>query len=479
MLFNLDKKTKIVATLGPASATYEKILSLFKEGMNVARLNFSHGDYASHQALIDLVRKIEKDKGVIIPIMLDTKGPEIRIHEMKDGAQLIKDRSVFRIAMRKVLGTSERISVTYRRLFDDVKVKDRIAFDDGALLATVIGKDEEKKELIVRANNSHLLKSGKGVNVPFVKLRLPFLSKKDEEDLAFGCRNDVDYVAASFIRSARDVGAIRKILAASGKPGLPVIAKIENAAGIEHLDAIIKAADGIMVARGDLGVEVAEEDVPLLQRKMILACRALGKPVITATQMLDSMQTHPRPTRAEVSDVANAVLESSDAVMLSAETASGLYPLESVRMQAKICAKTERYLNYEAMADEAYQTSEKTVNDAIADAIATSALLIGAKLIISFTTRGTSAKRIAKARPVCPIIAVTRNRKTAESLGVYWGIYPVLINEELPETIDELQSMAVKIAADFKVRPGAEIILAGGLPAGRGKTDLMKIITVP
>ncbi len=478
MLFDISKKTKVICTIGPSSDSYEKIVELLKAGMNVMRLNFSHGDYPSHKAKIDLAKKIRQETGYPLSIMLDTKGPEIRVHKVENDAIEIKNKSIVRIAMKEVLGRKDKISVTYDGLFDDVKVKDTLMFDDGNLEMVIIEKDKENRELICKATNTHILKSRKGVNVPFAKLSMPYISSKDEADLKFGCENDVDYIAASFVRRASDVKDTREILKKYGKPDIPIIAKIENPEGVENIDKIIDAADGIMVARGDLGVEVPAEVVPVIQKDIIHKCRAKGKIVVTATQMLDSMQTHPRPTRAEVSDVAIAISESSDAVMLSGESASGLYPIEATLMQTRIAREIEKHLDYKMMAEAAFDTSNKTNNDAIANSIANTALLIDAKLIVCYTFGGGSAFRFSRFRPHCPIVAVTNNEKVALSFGALWGVYPVIIKTDMPKFIEEMEALALKIARNLKIKEGSHVILAGGSPVGMGKTNFMKILTV-
>jgi pyruvate kinase len=306
---------------------------------------------------------------------------------------------------------------------------------------------------------------------------MAYISEQDESDLKFGAEHDMDAIFASFCRRPEDIQAIRDVLAKYGKV-IPIFAKIENPEGVEKIEEIVKTADGIMVARGDLGDEIPPEQVPLVQRKIIRLCRQYGKPVITATQMLDSMTSHPRPTRAEVSDVATAIDESSDCVMLSGESASGLYPVESVAMQAAISSAMEKELPYEQLARQAFDTSEHTINDAIANSIANTALLIGAKLIVNFTQTGNSTKRISKARPCCPIISVTNNRKTCLQGAWLWGVYSVLIKTSMPDFIEEMEVLALKIARDLGLEAGSPIIIAGGTPTGAGKTNFMRIVNV-
>ncbi len=479
MLLNISHKTKIICTIGPASDTKEMVLALYKAGMSVMRLNFSHGDYPSQEAKLNIARELEKEMGLLIPVALDTKGPEIRTGYMQEGGVKVADRQIMRIQMEPIVGNDERFSVTYPGLYDDISVGDSILIDDGNLELLVKEKDEAHRELIVEAQNAHLLKSQKGINCPFSRLSMPFISEKDENDLRFACEHDMDAIFASFVRRPEDIRDLKAILKKYGKPNIPVFAKIENPEALEKIDEIIDIADGIMVARGDLGVEVPPEEIPDIQRSLIKKCRDKGKPVITATQMLDSMVTHPRPTRAEVTDVATAVDEGSDCVMLSAESASGLYPVKAVEMQAAI-ARTEEnnHLDYVRLAREAYETSERSNNDAISNALANTAHLIGAKLIVNFTERGFSSWRVAKSRPCCPIISVTANRKVALEGAWTWGVYSVLLKTSMPDFIEEMEVLALKIARNLGIPAGSPIIIAGGTPTGAGQTNFMRIVHV-
>lgn len=477
MLLNISKKTKIVCTIGPATSTKEKILDLYKAGMTVMRINFSHGTHEEQLAKLEIARDYEK-QGIYIPVALDTKGPEIRTGYMKDGKVPVKTGQKMRVQMEDCLGDETHFSVSYSGLFEDVKVGDHLLIDDGNLDFEVTGKDDEKRELLVEAKNNHVLKDQKGVNAPFSRLSMPFISEQDEKDLAFGCEHHVDAIFASFVRRPEDVRDMRAVLAKYGDPDIPIFAKIENPEAVEKIEQIVDCCDGIMVARGDLGVEVPPEEVPVIQKHIIDLCRKAGKPVITATQMLDSMVTHPRPTRAEVSDVATAVTESSDCVMLSAESASGAYPVEAVQMQAKIARTMEKYLDYEKLARESYETSEHSNNDAISNAVANTALLIGAKLIVNFTETGKSTIRISKARPCCPIISVTNRRTTAMAGAFMWGVYSVLLKTSMPDFIEEMEVLALKIARDLGFKEGEPIIIAGGTPTGAGKTNFMRIVNV-
>lgn len=397
---------------------------------------------------------------------------------MENGKVEVKKGQSMRISMVQMIGNKEKFSCSYPGLYDDVKIGDVILIDDGNLEMEVTGKDEKNREIVVKALNNHYIKDQKGMNCPSSHLSMPFISARDEEDLKFGCEQNVDCVFASFTRRPEDILDLKAVLAKYGNPNIPVIAKIENPEGVEKIEEIIKTGDGVMVARGDLGDEIPPQEVPLVQRKIIKLCRKYGKPVITATQMLDSMTTHPRPTRAEVSDVATAIDEGSDCVMLSGETASGAYPVESVAMQSAISSAMERELDYEKLAREAYETSEATNNDAIANAIANTALLIKAKLIINFSQTGNSSKRLSKARPCCPVISVTNNRKACLESAWYWGLYSVLIKTPMPDFIEEMEAKALKVARDLGLQQGDQIILAGGTPTGVGQTNFMRILTV-
>ena len=477
MLLNISKKTKIVCTIGPASDNKEMISSLYEAGMNVMRINFSHGTHEEQLRKIEIAREKEKE-GIYIPVALDTKGPEIRTGYMENGYVDVANGAQMKIMMEEVLGNAERFSVTYHGLINDVKIGDHILIDDGELDFEVTGKDLNDKAILVEARNSHRLKDQKGVNCPFSRLSVPFISPQDESDLKFGCEHHVDAIFASFTRRPEDIVDIKKILAKYGGGDIPVFAKIENPEGVSKIDQIIDCADGVMVARGDLGVEVPAEEVPVIQRHIIERCRQKGKPVITATQMLDSMQSNPRPTRAEVSDVATSIEESSDCVMLSGESASGKYPIEAVTMQSKIAMTMEKYLNYENLAREAYDTSEHSNNDAISNAVANTALLVGAKLIVNFTETGNSSRRISKARPCCPIISITNRRSTALRLAWYWGVYSLLLKTSMPDFVEEMEVLALKVARDLGIKAGSPIILVGGTPTGAGKTNFMRILIV-
>ncbi len=475
---NIKKNTKIVCTIGPASDTTEMIRTLVENGMACMRLNFSHGTYDEHLAKLQKARNLEKE-GVFIPVMLDTKGPEIRCHNMTNDKIQIKKGSTVRISMTEVLGTPEKISVNFPNLYDDCKPGNHIKIDDGKLDLLVKDKDAKNREIICEALDNHELWSKKGVNCVGARLSMPFISDKDKQDLIWGCDNSVDFISASFVRNAQDVRDIRNLLTEHGHPEIKIISKIENVEALDHIQEIVDESDGIMVARGDLGVEIPPEEVPLIQKELIDLCRKEGKPVITATQMLDSMTHSPIPTRAEVSDVATAINESSDCVMLSAESASGEYPVESVQMQARIAATMEKQLNFEQLAKDAYDSSEKNNNDAIANSIANTAKLINAKLIVSFTETGASSRRISKARPCCPILSISNKEKTCLQNGLYWGIYSTYIPTRMPDFIEDMEVLAIVHAKELGLQPGDQVIIAGGTPTGAGKTNFMRIIQLP
>lgn len=474
----LNKNTKIVCTIGPASESIEMLRKLIENGMNVARLNFSHGSYEEHLKKLNNIRSFQKE-GIYIPVMLDTKGPEIRCHLMENGQIEIQKDSILRISMKEVLGTKEKISVNFPNLFDDVNINNHIKIDDGKLDLLVIDKDFENREIVTKALNEHILYDRKGVNCTGARLSMPFISPKDEQDLIWGCEHDIDFISASFVRNKDDVNAIRKILIEHNHPEIKIISKIENCEALNNLEEIVEASDAIMVARGDLGVEVPFEEVPLVQKRLLEICRKMGKPSITATQMLDSMTHSPVPTRAEVSDVATAIAESTDCVMLSGESASGEYPAEAVLTQAKISRAMEGELNYEKLAQEAYDTSNKDNSDAIANSVANTAKLIDSKLIVSFTETGKSSRRISKARPCCPILSISNSKLTVLQNALYWGIYSVLIPTRMPDFIEEMECIAIFYAKRMGFKAGDTVVLSSGTPTAAGKTNFMKIITIP
>ena len=470
------KKTKIVCTIGPSSDSYEVLKALVNEGMNVARLNFSHGTHPEHKKRIDTIKKLRDDLDEPIAIMLDTKGPEIRIKTFKDGMIRIEQGQDFTLTSEDVEGDETKVSVTYKDIAKDLKANDRVLIDDGLVEFTVISVDENN--VYMKAVNSGELSDRKGVNLPSVKVNLPTLTEKDIEDLIFGVENDVDFIAASFIRSAKDVLEIKKILESNGGDDIKIISKIENLEGVQNIDEIIDVSDGIMVARGDMGVELDEEDIPLVQKDIIRKCNLKGKFVITATQMLDSMIRNPRPTRAEVTDVANAILDGSSAIMLSGETAAGAYPVNACEMMRKIAVKIEDSLDYKISLDSTNDEHEINITNSIAKATREAALDLDAKVIIAATTSGLTARNISKFKPKSPIIAATTDEKVRRQLAIEWGVYP--IRATLASSIDDLFYESINILKNIKfVKEGELVILTAGMPLGKaGSTNIMMVKTV-
>lgn len=470
----IAKQTKIICTLGPASESYDTILKMSQAGMNIVRLNFSHGSHEEHLKRIELVRKVEKENGVNVGILLDTKGPEIRLGTFVNGVEEYTKGEIVTIQKEDIEGTHDRFTIQCKELFDDVKPGDYILVNDGKQRLTILENDGNEMKCRVEVNGQ--LASKKGCNVPGVKLSMPFISMKDDEDIRFGCENNVDFIAASFVRRAEDVNAIRKIITQMGKPKIQIIAKIENQEGFDNLESIIDVSDGVMVARGDLGVEIETAYVPIYQKKIIECANKKGKAVITATHMLDSMTSNPRCTRAEASDVSNAVLDGSDAVMLSAETAAGEYPVEAVDTMAKIAAATEKIIPYKENLEHAKTTNDKTIQDAIGIAIADATLTLDIAAIVVFTQGGTTARRISKYRPPVPIFAVTFTKSTQGKLEVYWGVKPILSYVENNMTNDD--ELASSVVKSYGIKSGEQIILSAGYPTGEGSANFMKIITV-
>ncbi|UJF14857.1 pyruvate kinase [Jeotgalibaca sp. MA1X17-3] len=468
------KKTKIVCTIGPASESIETLVQLIESGMNVARLNFSHGDHEEHLARIKNIRKASEMTGKMVGILLDTKGPEIRTNNMKDGIVSLTTGDIVRVAMTEVEGTKERFSITYPGLIDDVVIGDHILLDDGIIDLEVTEIDKANDDIVTVVKNSGILKNKKGVNVPGVATNLPGITQKDADDIIFGIKNDVDFIAPSFIRRASDVLEIAEILENHDAVHIQIIPKIENQEGLDNIDEILTVSQGLMVARGDLGVEIPTEEVPIAQKLLIEKCNKLGKPVITATQMLDSMQRNPRPTRAEAGDVANAIFDGSDAVMLSGETAAGDYPVESVQMMATIALRTEEALiGQDAFALKAYSNTDMA--EAIGQAVGHTARNLDIGTIVAATESGHTARMISKYRPKAHIVAVTFTERQSRGLALSWGVYPYVT--EKPGSTDEMMDLATIVAKNEGfAKEGDLIIITAGVPVGeRGTTNLMKI----
>lgn len=466
------RKAKIICTIGPASESVDMLVKLINAGMNVARLNFSHGSHEEHGARIVNIREASKITGKLVAIMLDTKGPEIRTGSLSVDAVELVEGNRFTLTTEEIAGTVERVSITYPQLTEDVSVGSTILIDDGLIGLTV--EAIEGTEIHCRIKNGGTLKSKKGVNVPGVKINLPGITEKDAQDIEFGIRQGVDFIAASFVRKASDVLEIREILERHNAK-IDIISKIENEEGVSNLDEILAVTDGIMVARGDLGVEIPAEEVPLMQKLMIKKCNQVGKPVVTATQMLDSMQRYPRPTRAEASDVANAIFDGTDAIMLSGETAAGKYPLESVETMNRIAMRAEQELNYREILRNRGLEKQVTITDAISHAVASSALDLEAAAVLTATESGHTARMVSKYRPKAPIIAVTPYEAVARRLAVVNGVYPII--GTAADSTDEMLSLSVDEAVKSgMVRHGDLVVISAGVPAREtGMTNLMKI----
>ncbi|QAB23499.1 pyruvate kinase [Lactiplantibacillus plantarum] len=469
------KKTKIVSTLGPASTDTDTIVKLIEAGANIFRFNFSHGDHEEHLDRLNKVHEAEKITGKTVGIMLDTKGAEIRTTVQANGKSEYKIGDKVRITMDDSLDTThDKIAVTYKNLYDDVHVGGHVLFDDGLLDMKIDEKDEANRELVTTVQNAGVLGSRKGVNAPGVSINLPGITEKDSSDIRFGLDHEINYIAASFVRKPQDVLDIRELLEEKHMEHVQIFPKIESQEGIDNADEILKVCDGLMVARGDMGVEIPAENVPLVQKSLIKKCNALGMPVITATQMLDSMQENPRPTRAEASDVANAVFDGTDATMLSGESANGLYPVESVAMMAKIDEKAENTLAENGTL-QLNRFDKTSVTETIGIAIARAAKNLSIKTIVAATESGYTAKMISKYRPNADILAITFDERTQRGLMVNWGVQPIVA--EKPETTDDMFDLAASKAVELGfAKEGDLILITAGVPVGeRGTTNIMKI----
>lgn len=467
------RRTKIVCTLGPSTEDEAVLRQLMLEGMSVARMNFSHGSHEEQKKRLDAIKKLRKELDLPVAALLDTKGPEIRIGDVEGGKTELKAGQNFILTTEDLLGSNEKVSITYKKLYLDVCPGDAILIDDGLIEMEV--QKIEGEEIHCRVKNGGFISNRKGVNVPGVELKMPFVSQKDYEDIVFAAKQDYDFIAASFTRTAEDVLDIRKILHENGGDGINIIAKIENMQGVENCEAILRVADGIMIARGDMGVEIPLEEVPVIQKKLIRLAVKMGKPVITATQMLDSMIKNPRPTRAETSDVANAIYQGTSAIMLSGETAAGAYPVEALKTMAKIAERTERDVNY-AREFKPYRLDEHTdVTNAISHATCTTAVDLKAAAIVAVTKSGRTVGNISKYRPSCQIIGCATTERVWRQLGLLWGVVPLKLEEE--NIADELFDHAVDMAEkQGLIERGELVVITAGLPLGvSGTTNLIKV----
>lgn len=472
----MKNKTKIICTIGPAVATEERMIALINAGMNCARLNFSHGTHEEHEVILDRLQKVRKDLKVPLAIMLDTKGPEIRLGKIAGGEFFLKQGDHWKLVKDKVEGNEERVTITPAFVVDQVKVGTRILFDDGYFSTVVVAKTDDWLEIEVE--NGGLIRSGKGVNIPNYSIDMPSITDKDIEDIKFGCRKGIDLIAASFIRTADDVLVIKRLLAQEKRSNIQVIAKIENMEGVQNFDSIVQVADGIMIARGDLGVEVPISHVPGLQKMMIKKCYLAGKPSVTATQMLESMVSNPRPTRAEASDVANAVYDSTSAVMLSAETAIGKYPVETVRVMMSIISEVESDFDYRDFFANFSTVVYHDVPSSLTLAAVKTAYSSNAKAIFAFTNGGSTARLLSRLRPSMPLIALTHTESVFHQLGFHWGVTPFFA--EPVKTINEAFNKISEYALhENYVGYGDLVVITGGSPFGiSGTTNMLMVESI-
>ncbi len=467
------RKTKIVCTMGPATDDEKVLKELMLAGMDVARLNFSHGTHEEALIRMNRIKKVREELDLPVAILLDTKGPEIRIKDFRNGSVELRQGQKFTLCTDDVEGDETQVSITYKDLPNDIRTGAKLLIDDGLIELEVLGIKSDK--IFCEVKNGGIISNKKGVNVPNVSLSMPYMSQKDIDDILFGIEQDVDFVAASFVRTKDDVLEIRNLLEKNGGSSVQIIAKIENAEGVENIDDIIRVSGGIMVARGDMGVEIAMEDLPVIQKKLIKKTYKAGKVVITATQMLDSMIRNPRPTRAETTDVANAIYDGTSAIMLSGETAIGKYPVETVKTMAMIAERTERDIDYVKRLERMNFDSRMDVTNAISHATCTTAHDLAASAIIALTFSGGTGKMLSRFRPLCPIIAPTMSQKIRRQLNLSWGVVPIM--SEIRKNTDELFDHAVECAQKTGIiKDGDLVVITGGAPVGiSGTTNIMKV----
>ena len=470
------RKTKIICTLGPAAESDDIVRKLMLTGMNVARFNFSHGSYEEHLGRIECVKRIREELNLPVALLLDTKGPEIRTGSFEGGKVMLTEGEIVVIRHKDIKGTAKEFSVTYKGLPEDVTVDSRILIDDG--LIELVVTEVKDDDIYCRVQNGGPVSDKKSINVPGTELRLPALTQKDIQDIEFGIEHGIDFIAASFVRKPRDVQEIRHILEKHNAQDINIIAKIENGEGVQNFEDILKVADGIMVARGDLGVEIPASEVPIVQKNIIKQCQNFGKISITATQMLDSMIRNPRPTRAEVSDVANAIFDGTSAVMLSGETAAGKYPIESLEMMVEIARRTESSIDYWKNLQNTRYTMLSSVANAISHATCTTAMDLNAKAIITITHAGRTARLVSRFRPGCPVVATTVYPRVQRQLNLSWGICPILVDEV--QTTDEMFDVGLSAAKKCGfLFDGDIIVMTGGTPIGMsGTTNTIKVQTI-
>lgn len=467
------RKTKIVCTLGPASSDYEVIKRMALAGMNVARINMSHGSYEEHSVRIDNVKKVRDELNIPIALLLDTKGPEVRISCFRDGCVKLREGQDFVLTMEDVQGDEGHVSVNYKGLIDDVDVGDSIYLNN-ALIELKVKEKRDECDIVCEVVGGGVLSDRKSLNVPNKEIKLPYLGEADKKDLLFGIEHDFDFVAASFVCSSENISELRDFLRNNGGGKMDIIAKIESVQGVKNAKEIIEASDGIMIARGDLGVEIPFEEIPFIQKTLIKDARQLGKRVITATEMLETMSEKPRPTRAETSDVGNAVYDETSAVMLSVETATGKYPVESIRAMSRICSATEKHINYSKRFKQR-DVRIKNVADAVSHSTCNTAIDLDAKAITVFTRSGMTARMVSRFRPPNQIIGITDNLKAYYQLALSWGVQPVLTT--VHSSTDELFNTAVKVCKENSfAQKGDIIVISAGVPVGKsGLTNLIKV----
>ncbi len=471
--FFMKRRTKIVCTLGPATDNEQVLEKLIKNGMDVARLNFSHGDHQEHGKRIEMVKRIRERLFLPVAILLDTRGPEIRIKSFENKKIELNQGDRFTLTGRDVAGSEKIVSITYKTLYKDVKVGTRILIDDGLIELKV---DEiDGSDINCTVLNGGGISNNKSINIPEIVLSLPYMNEKDRNDIIFGIEQGVDFIAASFVRNKADVLEVRKILEAHDATSIKIISKIENGEGVENIDEILKVTDGIMVARGDLGVEIPYSEIPKIQKNLIRKCRYSGKTVITATQMLDSMMRNPRPTRAETSDVANAIYDGTSAIMLSGETSVGKYPIETLQAMNDIAVCAEADINYVRRFVNMEASVTSNITNAISHATCTTAHDLGASAIITVTRSGHTARMISKYRPACPIIATTSSKKSYHQLSLEWGVTPYMMASQ--HTTDEIFEKSVQTAMDNDcIKSGEIVVITAGVPVGiSGTTNIVKV----
>lgn len=469
------RKTKIICTIGPASESAERLRQLMLAGMNVARFNFSHGTHEEQKIKYERVLQVRDELGLPVATLLDTKGPEIRLRDFEGGRAELTAGQRFVLTTEEILGNSEKAAISYKNLKNDISVGTTILIDDGLIEMTV--EEIAGEEIVCRVINGGFVSNHKGLNVPGAVLSMPYISDVDREDILFGIKMGFDFLAASFARCREDIEEVRKILRENDSD-MKIIAKIENMQGIQNLEEILEVSDGIMVARGDMGVEIPMEEVPILQKKMIKMANAKGKHVITATQMLESMIKNPRPTRAEATDIANAIYDGTTAIMLSGESAAGRYPIEAVNTMARIAVSTEDDIDYRSRLRRNVERDKTDITTAIAYATCTAAMDLNAAAIITVTMSGFTAEAISRFKPKCPIIGCAVNDRVCRKLNLLWGVSPLLIKKE--ETSEELFADAVAEAKKAGyVKKGDTVVITAGVPLGiAGKTNMIHVVEV-